>query len=414
MPIRLLSVLLLAGCAAAGPVTDAAPTNAALPSEACTVPGTWYDAGGRPAAAPALLRRAAGAPAVLLGERHDSAEHHRWQLQVLIGIHALNPDIAIGLEMLPRSRQPVLDRWTAGAIGEADLLRDTDWGALWGVDPQLYLPILHFARMNRVPLVALNVERALVSRTRREGWAAVPVPERGGVGDPAPPPAGYVDALAAILGMHDDARDDARDKEGSGERSDTPDGKRRGPERDSPEFHRFVEAQSVWDRAMAERIADTRRATGRTVVALVGYGHIEKRYGIPHQLDALGVPDAVVMLPWDGARRCAMFDGTLADAVFAMDPAQAKKEQAAPKPRLGVTLEPGKEGLRVARIVDGSIAAAAGIAAGDVLVGAAGVPVRTLADVSAVVQRQAPGTWLPITLTRNGRTRQIVAKFPPP
>jgi hypothetical protein len=29
------------------------------------------------------------------------------------------------------------------------------------------------------------------------------------------------------------------------------------------------------------------------------------------------------------------------------------------------------------------------------------------------VQRQAPGTWLPLTLERDGRTVETVAKFPP-
>jgi uncharacterized iron-regulated protein len=396
---RLLPVLLLAGCASTGTVPEAAGTPAGQSAESCTAVGNWYDSRGRQLASDTVLRRASAAPAVLLGERHDSAEHHRWQLQTLTSLHARNPNIAIGLEMLPRSKQATLDRWVAGELNEAELLRDTDWGTLWGVDPQLYLPILHFARMNRVPLVAVNIDRALVTRTRKEGWAAVPMAERAGIGDPAPAPAGYIDYLAAALGMHDDGG------------KDKPADKPRGPGRDSPEFRRFIEAQSVWDRAMAERIAETHRGTGRTVVVVVGYGHIEKRFGIPHQLDALGVAGSAVLLPWDGARSCAMLDGTVADAVFAMAPTD-DAAAAAPKPRLGVTLEPSKDGLRIARIGEGSIAARAGLAVDDVLETAAGVPVHRLAEVTAVVQRQAPGTWMPITVKRNGKTRTIVAKFP--
>ncbi|WP_448191347.1 ChaN family lipoprotein [Azospirillum sp. sgz301742] len=398
MLTRLLPLLLLAGCTSAGTVPAASEPSAVQAAESCTAPGGWYDGRGRQLGTDTVLGRAAAAPAVLLGERHDSAEHHRWQLQTLTAVHALNPNIAIGLEMLPRSKQAVLDRWVAGELNEAELLRNTDWGTLWGVDAQFYLPILHFARMNRVPLVAVNIDRALVTRTRKEGWAAVPVSERAGIGDPAPPPAAYMDYLSAALGMHDEG--------GKDKPADAP----REPGRESPEFRRFIEAQSVWDRAMAERIAETHRSTGRTVVVIVGYGHIERRFGIPHQLDTLGVNGSAVLLPWDGARTCAMFDGTVADAVFAMAPTDDASLM--PKPRLGVTLEPGQDGLRITRIGEDSVAAKAGLAVDDVLETAAGVPVHRLAEVTAVVQRQAPGTWMPITVKRNGKTRTIVAKFP--
>ncbi len=401
MLTRLLPLLLLAGCASATAVSPSPSANRAEGS--CAAPGAWHDARGGRLATDAVLRRAAAAPAVFLGERHDSVEHHRWQLQTLTAIHALNPDIAIGLEMLPRSRQAVLDRWVAGELSEADMLRDTDWATLWGMDPQLYLPILHFARMNRVPLLAVNIDRGLVGRTRREGWAAVPEAERQGVGNPAPPPAGYIDYLAAALGMHDEG---GKDKPSPENQSGAP----KGPDRNAPEFRRFVEAQSVWDRAMAERIASYHKDTGRTVVTIVGYGHVEKRFGIPHQLDALGVAGSAVLLPWDGARTCAMLDGTVADAVFGLAPTD--EVATAQKPRLGVTLEPGKDGLRIVRIGEDSVAARAGLAVDDVLETAAGTPVHRLAEVTAVVQRQAPGTWMPITVKRKGKTRTFVAKFP--
>ena len=43
-----------------------------------------------------------GAQAVLLGERHDSAEDHRWQLQVLAQLHARRPALALGLDTRAR------------------------------------------------------------------------------------------------------------------------------------------------------------------------------------------------------------------------------------------------------------------------------------------------------------------------
>lgn len=271
---RLMAVLLLAGCAAAPHALNAASTGGApLPPGICVAPGGWADASARPVDTAELLRRAAHAPAVLLGERHDSPEHHRWQLHTLVALHALNPNLAIGMEMFPRRVQPALDRWTAGITTESEFLKESEWQKVWGYEASFYLPILHFARMNRIPVIGLNVERSLVSRTAKEGWAAIPPAEREGVGEPAPPPPSYLQRLGEAMAAH-------------------------GPnQRESQGFQRFVEAQSVWDRAMAERIADTHRDTGRTVVAILGMGHVEGRDGVPHQLAALGIDNALVLLP---------------------------------------------------------------------------------------------------------------------
>ena len=85
----------------------------------------------------------------MLGERHDSAEQHRWQLQTLTGLHAYRPNLVIGMEMFPRRVQPALDRWVAGETTEQQFLAESDWRTVWGYDSQFYMPILHFARMNR-------------------------------------------------------------------------------------------------------------------------------------------------------------------------------------------------------------------------------------------------------------------------
>ncbi|HYH36796.1 MAG TPA: ChaN family lipoprotein [Azospirillum sp.] len=398
MPLRpyalLLPLLLLGGCVvseshsapAPAPPAEAAPVEAAK----CVPPGTWADAAGKATPRDALLERAAKAPAVLLGERHDSAEQHRWQLQTLSQLYGLNAKLAVAMEMVPRSKQAVLDRWVDGTLSEADFLREVDWRTVWGFDPQLYLPILHFARMNRLPLVAINVEQDLVRRTSRGGWASIPEAEREGVGTAAPPSAEYRDFLAKVLGQH-------------------------GPEeqavnQDTERFRNFVEAQSVWDRAMAERIAETHRKTGRTVVTIVGAGHVQNRFGIPHQLADLGIPDSVVLLPWDADRPCRELDGKIADAVFGID--SGGEPSGPPKPRFGVMLEPDKAGVKVADVLPGSVAEATGLKRGDIVTAAAGKPVRVAGDLTGAVQKTGPGTWLPVTVKRGGKTKDLVAKFP--
>jgi uncharacterized iron-regulated protein len=136
-------------------------------------------------------------------------------------------------------------------------------------------------------MVALNVSRGLVHRVAQAGWAAVPVAAREGVGTPAAPPAAYRASLAAAMSGHGGA-------------AMTP-----------ARLQHFVEAQSVWDRAMAEAIA---ARLPRQVVAIMGAGHLADRNGVPHQLQAMGVTEVTVFLPAHDL--CAPPGPGYADAVF--------------------------------------------------------------------------------------------------
>jgi hypothetical protein len=40
------------------------------------------------------------------------------------------------------------------------------------------------------------------------------------------------------------------------------------------------------------------------------------------------------------------------------------------------------------------------------------MPVKNAGTVTAAVQRQAPGTWLPITVQRGAQSLELVARFP--
>src|SRR6478752_684218 len=80
-------------------------------------PGTWLDPSStREIAHADLMRRMRARQAVLLGETHDRYDIHRWQLHVLAGLHALDPNIVVGFEMFPRRVQGALDRFVAGEL----------------------------------------------------------------------------------------------------------------------------------------------------------------------------------------------------------------------------------------------------------------------------------------------------------
>ena len=108
---------------------------------------------------------------------------------------------------------------------------------------------------------------------------------------------------------------------------------------DDPAFQRFREVQLPWDRAMAEGLASAHKRTGALAVGIISGGHLEDRHGVPHQLNALGIPDSVVLLPWAANRPCADLKPSLADAVFGVA-ADPETEQSTWRPRLGVSLAP--------------------------------------------------------------------------
>ena len=379
----------------------------------CVPIGVWMDPAKEDGIADeALFARMARRPVVLLAESHASAEHHRWQLHAIAALHARHSNMVLGFEMFPRRAQPVLDRWVAGSLTREAFLEDVQWDAVWGYDPAPYMPLFDFARMHRLPMVALNVDRALVSRVREEGWRAVPPDDREGVGDPAPAGPGYLERLGLVYAAHTKLAAKVSDAKVS----DTPRGGA-APDPDDPGFRRFVEAQLTWDRAMAEALAGARKsADAPLVVGIVGKGHAEYGDGIPHQLADLEIGDAAVLLPWDTDRACdelVFKDGrAAADAVFGT--ARIATPEAPPRPLLGVFLDGGDEGVKITRVMAESVAEKAGLKADDRIVEAAGTPMSQVEDVIEVVRRQAFGSWLPIKVERDGKSLEIVAKFRPP
>jgi len=378
----------------------ASPTLAAaapLATASCVPVGQWRQPGRAARVAPLNVAAARGG-VVLLGELHNSAEHHRWQLHSLVALHTLHPELVIGLEMVPRRLQPVLDRWVAGELGEAAFLEAVQWQSVWGYDPALYLPILHFARMHRLPLLALNVDPALPRRVRAEGLAAIPLQAREGVGPPAAASPAYRTRLRTAWQAH-----------GTSNPTDT------------AAFERFVDSQLLWDRAMAERIASQRRRQPQgLVVALMGSGHLVHGDGVPHQLQALGVEQVRWFLPWDQGQDCAHLKPGLASAVFGLDapamaaPAMAAPGLAPPGTRLGIQLEDKGGTVRILRVATDSLAAANDLQVGDQILTIDGAPIHSAQAVIAQVRRQPAQKGLKLGLQRHGQRLERVIRFPQP
>lgn len=402
-----LSILALAGCGTASP-TMANPPEATASKDQCVAPGAWLDsASGKTLSTPQAVQSLKSADVVLLGETHVVPDHHRWHMQTVAQLHAQRPDMILGFEAFPRRVQGVLDKWVAGELTQKEFLEQSEWETVWRYDANLYLPLFHFARMNHIPMVALNVDRKLMSQVSKDGWSAVPKADRYGIGDPAPAPQGYVELLDDVFGMHSNANGDKN-------------GKPKSPGLSDPRFAAFVDVQVTWDRAMAEAAASALKAAqaqGRNpqLVGIIGRGHLDYNYGVPYQMADLGVTQIKVLAPWDRLRSCDELTHNAtpaADLVYGLATTKDYVPNEADGPKLGVMIETSDGGVLIKDVVKDSIAQTTGLTAGDVIVEAAGKPMKNSADLISTIKAMAPGTWLPLRVQRDDKVQDFLARFP--
>ena len=376
--ILALATAVLASCATSQPKAESCPSI-----------GQWLDpTDGATVSHENATQRLSNRRIILLGEAHTNPSHHRWQINTIAALHAAKGPIALGFEMFPRSAQPILDRWIRGELSEKEFLKKVEWERVWRYDSDFYMPIFLYARQHRLPMFALNVDQKLIQSVRQNGWENVPESQREGVSRPAPATPEYVEMLSGVFKDHlpDEEKGDI----------------------DKQELSKFVQAQQTWDRAMAEAVQ--KAAENHHIVAIAGAGHLTNGFGIPHQLKALGSNDFTVAIPITPGQPCDSITAQFADLVFGTD--SFSSPEATFKPLLGVMLDDKEGTVRIDRVLKSSVAEKAGIKQDDQVISAAGIGIKTNKDLIEVVRRQAPGTWLPLTIERNGKSHDLVAKFP--
>ncbi len=264
---------------------------------------TWIDPmTGQTVPFQTLMQKMAKKSVVLLGETHDIAEIHRWQLHVAASLYTLRPNMMMGFEMFPRRLQPILDEWVNGKLDTKTFLEKSEWFSVWGFPPELYLPLFHFCRQNKIRMLALNCYRELVTRVGKQGWDAIPENERDGLTPGAPPTEAYHVHLSAY--------------------------RKHEPETSSPsevpDRDRFMRAMQTWDRAFACNIVHALNEIPEDdpkpiVVGIIGRGHLEYGHGTPYQLADLGITDTAVLLTSDQDHWQTEPDRKMADAIFRID-----------------------------------------------------------------------------------------------
>jgi uncharacterized iron-regulated protein len=222
---------------------------------------------------------------VYLGETHDSESDHQQQLAIIQALFKYKSKLAIGMEMFQRPAQPLLDRYLAGKITIAALRQQTEFDKRWGFKWESYAPILEFAKINRLQIIALNTPTEITRKVAKQGLESLTTAELQYI-----PPIAEIDRSNAkyqqmILASY---------QQHAGIVSIA-----------SKSFDRFYTAQLLWDETMAERTANfAQQNPDYQTIVLAGRSHIIYGYGIPdrvlRRLDRSKFNQKTVLFSHDG------------------------------------------------------------------------------------------------------------------
>jgi uncharacterized iron-regulated protein len=305
---------------------------------------------------------------IFVGETHDNYAHHLVQQKIIEGLHEENSQLMIGMEMFQRPFQNYLDEYIAGEINEKDLLKGTEYFERWSFDYNLYRDILHFARAQRIPVIALNLRRKITEQVAREGidsltealYAEIPQ-------DLDMTNRGYKKSMEEVFAVH--ANNEERD------------------------FENFFQSQILWDETMAHAIAAAmEQYPERQMVVLAGNGHLQHSWGIPDRVERLTREHGSVIL--NGAED--KISRELADFVLFPDHCMPPET-----PKLQVLIEAGETGVVVKEVMKGGVAEKAGIKNGDVITMVDQNDIADIADLKIALLDKRRGDTVNVRVERD-------------
>lgn len=103
---------------------------------------------------------------LIFGEYHDNPVLHGLEAELLKQAFARHSKLAISLEMFERDVQQPLDAYLAGEISESAFLEQA---RPWNNYQQSYRPLVEFARVHKLPVLAANIPRSVASHYARQG-----------------------------------------------------------------------------------------------------------------------------------------------------------------------------------------------------------------------------------------------------
>jgi uncharacterized iron-regulated protein len=313
----------------------------------------------------AIIDQVSGKDIIYVGEVHDKFEHHRVQLKFIMELYKKHKNIAIGMEMFQKPFQQTLDDYIAGIIDEKTFLKKSEYFKRWGFDYNLYREILLFAREFKVPVIALNIRKEIVSKVSKEGLQALTeeelkeVPEYFDLSDFE-----YYKRLREFFEMHAHSK-----------------------ERD---FDLFFQSQVLWDESMAHNLDEfIRKNPGYKVVVLAGAGHMMFGSGIPKRAFRLNKRDYAVII------NTGDIEKNVADFVLFPEPVSMQET-----PKLGVVLKEEDKKVFISGFAAESIAEKAGMQEDDMVLSLDDTVIESVDDVKIFLLFRNKGDGITVKVLR--------------
>lgn len=343
-----------------------------------------------------LLDVIGGSRVIYVGETHDNVCAHQVQLEVIKGLAERFPGkVAVGMEVFQRPYQEAMDQWSRGELSEREFLKRSGWYSNWGMDYGYYRAILEYIREGHIPLLALNAPVDLVKEVRRRGldglskdWQnKLPTMD---LSDPH-----HRKLVEAFYQAH--------------------------PPTSAKSFDAFYQVYVLWDETMAETVANylaTEEGWHKKVVVLAGGNHIRYGFGVPRRAFRRLPVAYTIVLPMEVSvpedKKDRLMDVNLPDIPLA--PADfywmvAYEDLKRKRVRLGLMFEESNGNLKVTKVVHGSLAATAGVQAGDILVSLDGESLGEFFDLLYLLSQKRPGDVGRLVIQRGNESLEMTLRF---
>ncbi len=176
--VLLAGALMLAACAPLDAGDDIRSWKSALLRDHPLVGRIWLPDEARFIPPHGLLDRLSTRKFVLLGERHDNADHHRIQAWITGRLIVRGRRPALVMEMFRARQQAEIDAYLAAHPGDSPGLgKATGWGGSGWPDWRHYEPIVRPVVAKGLPLIAANLSRDKLRRIVKGGFGSL-APER--------------------------------------------------------------------------------------------------------------------------------------------------------------------------------------------------------------------------------------------
>ncbi|MCE9499308.1 MAG: ChaN family lipoprotein [Leptospira sp.] len=236
-----------------------------------------------------ISERLRSSDVLLIGEEHDDVAGHSEKLKLLQSL-AKNHSFVLSLEIFEKDQQLILDEYLDGHIQESKFNENM---RLWKNYESAYKPIVEFAKVNKIRVIAANTPRRYVNLLSRGGMDKLKNLSKASKA--------FLPPLYMIK-PYIQKEYDAKLKLALGDHM-------------GKDFsYNTILAQHLWDAGMMDAIAKEVFSGNSKIVHINGRYHSDEGMGVTHRLRKIGINVLTIsMLP---AKNKTKDDKKFADIIY--------------------------------------------------------------------------------------------------